>query len=344
MDMKKAKILMMIALCGSSLSPAMIAPAFAITPSSTTADNMASKCMMDLTALGGGLLRDGTPVYSTEVVETGAVDGPTTEVSGSRVIDPASVIGTGTFTLSGNTIEGDPYRIGGSVNMFGKQVSGRKDWSNSEYDFTADYSTTTTFSYTCEVSQATETLVPEVPATPVQGFYINCDFGNGQGNDNAGACTVEDAGEPQGSCVAHTAQGPSFPRWGYDTEQCKFIVTEPANPGTPAYWETNDELTPRPDLNTSHTIDETNIAEDVEGRELNGGPVFELGRFIGQAVICISPTTAGQTKKGVPGTWVAKNGYETVTPTKCTTAWFNVAPWGAGSETSQGTYISVPAV
>jgi hypothetical protein len=335
--MKKAKILMMIALCGSSLSPAMITPAFAITPSSTTADAMASTCQTDLGANAALLLHDGTTVFSTVVVETGSVDGPTTEVLGSRLIVPGSVVGTGTFTLSATTIEGDPYRVGGSVNMFGKQVSGRKDWSTSEYDFTADYSTTTKFSYTCEVNQATETYYPAVPPTPVQGSYINCDFGNGQGNDNGGAC--DEVAQPQGSCAAHNAQGPSFPRWGTDTEQCKFIKTADADPGYAEYWETDPDLTPRPDLNTSHTVDETNSAEDVFGHELNGGPVFELGRFIGQAVICISPSKT--VKGGVPGAWQNHNGY---TGTKCTTAWFNVAPWGAGSETSQGTYISVPAV
>ncbi|MFN3618835.1 hypothetical protein [Sphingorhabdus sp.] len=335
--MKKAKILMMIALCGSSLSPAMMTPAFAITPSGTTEAAMAARCATDLGALGGGSLRDGTPVYSTVVVELGSVNGPTTEVPNSRVIDPASVVGAGIFTLSANTIEGEPYRVGGSVNMFGKEVSGRKDWSKSEYNFTADYSTTTTFSYKCEVSQATETYYPGTPPTPVQGYYINCDFGNGQGNDNSSSC--EEVGQPQGACAAYNGTGSSLPFWGTDKEQCKFIKTGDGDPGEPAYWETDPDLTPRPDLSTQHTVDETNIAEDVPGRELNGGPVFELGRFIGQAVICISPSKT--VKGGVPGAWQTQNGY---TGSNCTTAWFNAAPWGAGSETSQGTYISVPAV
>lgn len=334
--MKKAKILMMIALCGSSLSPAMISPAFAITPSSTTDANMASTCATDLGANAALLLHDGiTPVYSTEVVLTGQVDGPATEVANSRVIDTSSIIGTGTFTLSAPTIEGEPYRVGGSVNMFGKQVSGRKDWSNSEYNFTADYSTKTTFSYTCEVSQATEQYFPAEPPTPVQGYYVNCDFGNGQGNDNSGAC--DEVAQPQSSCEAHTAQGSTFPRWGTDTEQCKFIKTADADPGQAEYWVTDPGLTRRADLDTTHMIDETNIAEDVSGRELNGGPVYELGRFLGQAVICISPSKV--VKGGVPGAWQNHNGY---TGTNCTTAWFKVAPWGAGSETSNGTYISVP--
>jgi hypothetical protein len=75
----------------------------------------------------------------------------------------------------------------------------------------------------------------------------------------------------------------------------------------------------------------------------DAGEGFDIGQtvLIGQVVICISPTTSTQTKKGVPGTWVAKNGY---IGGKCTTAWFNVAPWGAGSQDSHGTYISVPVV
>jgi hypothetical protein len=74
--------------------------------------------------------------------------------------------------------------------------------------------------------------------------------------------------------------------------------------------------------------------------EDEGGPVqAEGGPFhIGQVVICISPSTS--TKKGVPGAWRQQNGY---TGDKCTTDWFvNHAVWGSGTESSNGTYISVP--
>lgn len=275
------------------------------------------------------------------MIETGQVDGPTTEVPGSRVETPGTRFGTGTPTYSGLTILGDPYRVGGSVNMFGLQGAKNKNWPGSEYDFTADYSTTTTVSYNCEVSQVTETYHPAVfiPGRKVQGYSINCDFGHGQGNDNSGTC--EDAGQPQGSCLAHNNTGDSLPFWGEDTEQCKFIKTGDAveEVNEPEYWTNNPPIV-RVDLGTSHTVDETNIAEDVAGHEVNGGPWTEVAApgtlwNAGQVVICISPSKT--VKGGVPGAWANHNGY---TGSKCTTAWFKVAPWGAGTSTSNGTLIS----
>jgi hypothetical protein len=79
--------------------------------------------------------------------------------------------------------------------------------------------------------------------------------------------------------------------------------------------------------------------DSIYAFEDHGGPVQVTGEFhVGQAVICISPSTGGA-KKGVPGEWRTQNGY---TGDKCTTEWFKVAPWGAGTEGSNGTYISVP--
>ena len=77
---------------------------------------------------------------------------------------------------------------------------------------------------------------------------------------------------------------------------------------------------------------------------MNDGSDHDLG----QTVVCISPSTI--TKKGVPGAWVNKNGYDggsftgTGSPPApgCNTPYFKVAPWGNGSQTSNGTYISVP--
>ena len=95
----------------------------------------------------------------------------------------------------------------------------------------------------------------------------------------------------------------------------------------------------RPDLNSSHTVAETNIAAG-NGHEVNGGPFTQIGNWLAQkVVICISPSKT--VKGGTPGAWANHNGY---LGSKCTTAWFNVAPWGGGSQTSNGTYISVPAI
>lgn len=302
------------------------------------------QCQTDLGANASVQLHDGSAAYSTEVVEVGQSDGPATEVPGSRVETPGSRFGTGTPTYSGLSIVGDPYRVGGSVNMFGLQGAKYKNWPNSEYDYTANYATDTTIEYKCEVSQRTEVYHPAVfiPGQKVQGYYINCDFGHGQGNDNSNTC--DEAGQPQGSCAAHNNDGDTLPFWGRDTEQCKFIKTADAveEVNEPAYWEAGPTLV-RDDLATTHSIIETNYAMGT-GHEVNGGPFTEeapVGSLwnAAQVVICISPSTTA--KKGVPGVWQNHNGY---LGTKCTTAWFNVAPWGAGTSTSQGTLISVPAI
>jgi hypothetical protein len=274
-------------------------------------------------------------IWSGEVVE-GAVTlvvGPTE--TGGRVIDLNTVVGAGTFTPGATTIVGDPYRNGGSVNMFGNAWATSGHWSASTYDYTADFSSTFAHAFSCDILQAVYHPAVHHPATPVQGHYINCDFGNGQGNDNGNACT--EVGEPQGSCAAHNADGSSWPGWGYDTEQCKFIVTEPAHPAydDPAY---NDPAAVVG--NEAGTAVNQDQSDNLTGHEANGAG-FDIGGniFVGQVVVCISPSKT--VKGGVPGAWQKQNGY---TGTKCTTAWFNVAPWGNGSQTSNGTYISVPPV
>jgi hypothetical protein len=330
--MKTTKVLTMIALCGSSLTPFMVAPAFAATPSSAATSTMASTCATDLGAYASVTLHDGSPSFSTEVVETGSADGTPTEVAGTRVETPGSRFGTGTATYSGLSIAGNPYRTGGSVNMFGDQVATQKNWANSEYDFTAQYATVTTFSYECHVTQQTETYHPAVfiPGHPVLGRYVVDPDANG--NEEA----------KQQSCNAANALAPTAPLWtapGFWGDSphanCIFVQTAEATDDVnePEYW-TLDNPTDRPDLNSAHSLDETNYADD-NGHEANAGPWTQSGSwFVGKVVVCISPTK-------LPGTWRTQNGYA---GTKCNTTYFNTAPWGGGSQTSNGTYISVPGV
>jgi hypothetical protein len=330
--MKTTKILMIIAMCGSSLSPAMVTPAFAISASGTTTAAMSAQCTSDLGSNAAVLLHDGSPSFSTEVVETGSVDGAPTEVSGTRVETPGSRFGTGAATYSGISIAGNPYRTGGSVNMFGDQVATQKNWANSEFDFTAQYATVTTFSYECHVTQQTETYHPAVhiPGHGVLGYYIVDP--DSHGNEEAA----------QRSCDAFNAQAPVAPDytapgfWGVSPHgNCVFVQTSPAvDPVDEAeYWTPNAPIN-RTDLLTAHTVDETNTAAGT-GHETNGGPFTQTGSwFVAKVVVCISPTK-------LPGTWRTQNGY---TGTKCNTTYFNTAPWGGGSQTSNGTYISVPGV
>jgi hypothetical protein len=326
------KILMLAAVCSTVLSPILSVPAYATVASSVTTDIMATTCTTDLGANAATVLHDGTPAFSTEVVETGFVDGTPSEVSGSRVETLGSRFGTGSATYSGLSIAPiAPYRIGGSVNMFGDRVATEKNWANSEYDFTADYATVTTFSYGCHVTQQTETYHPAVhiPARPVLGYYeVDPDF---KGNEEAA----------QNSCNAFNAQAPVAPDynapgyWGVSPHaNCVFVQTADATDAVDEdeYW-TLDAPTPRADLLTSHTVDETNVAEGT-GHEANAGPWTQSGSwFVAQVVICNSP-------KRLPGIWTQQNGY---TGNLCTTTHFNTNNWSHGSQTSNGTYISVPA-
>ena len=314
--MKIINLLASTALVATSFTPLFVAPAFAsILPSSATTSTMASTCAADLAPYAGVMLHNGTLAYFTEVVETGQIDGPATEVAGSRIETPGSRFGTGTATYSNLSISGSPFRTGGSVNMFGDQVATHKNWAGSEYDFTANYSTTTTVSYACHVTQLTETYVPAVPGHVVEGYYVN----NGTNPSGGG-----------GSCAGLSSNNPHF---GEDLGNCIFMKTADAVEGTPESWTLNAPVD-RTDLTHAHTVDETNTATG-NGHEVNGGPFTQIGSWLaGKVVICISP-------KKLPGTWTTQNGY---IGNKCNTAYFYTAPWGGGSQTSNGTYISVPGV
>ena len=332
--MKALKILTIAALSGSSLTPTVIAPAFAITASSTTTNTMTSTCAADIASYASAVLHDGTPSFTTQVDETGYVDGTPTEVAGTRVETPGTRIGTGSATYTGLSIAGNPYRTGGSVNLFGDQVATQKNWSNSEYDYTAQFATVTTFSYECQVTQQTETYHPAVtiPGRPALGSYIvdPALIGAPQYNAQLQACNAFNAQAP----VAPDYSAPGF--WGNPTQgPCVFEEISPAvDPvNEPEYWTPNAPID-RVDLLTTHTVDETNFATN-SGRELNGGPWTQAGSwFVSKVVVCNSPLK-------LPGTWRPQNGY---VGTKCTTTYFYSAPWGGGSQTSNGTYISVPGV
>jgi len=227
------------------------------------------------------------------------VSGPTE--SGTHSIDdalPGTLVGAGTFTPGSVSILGDPYRNGGSVNMFGVRQADGGSYSASQYDFRGQFDT-------------------------VEGEYVIAgDFG-------------ESEAAVRGNCAAFTAQGDNDPRpdwWGEPfhggnalNPHCMFV-------GTPAHEEEQDRAD-----EAGTPINQTQTDELLAHEDFGEGFDVEETVLIGQAVICISPSKTGP--KGVPGTWTKQNGY---TGDKCTTAWFNVAPWGHGSQDSNGTYISVP--
>lgn len=245
----------------------------------------------------------GTPTYVSGPTEVGG--------EGDRNIDLETRVGAGTFTPAHLEILGDPYRIGGSVNMFGIQQSVGGHYSNSAYDFTADFNTVYSIPYTCDISFE-DYIPPSIVHHNAVGHYNNCDFGHGNGTDNGGSGVCEDVDQPQASCAAINAIGDTWPHWGDDTEQCKFF-------GDPAYDQQIEESWADPVVTNvpGGSFNQTQTDELSAHESLGAGFDTSETLLIGQVVVCISPSKTG-TK--LPGAWALKNGY---TGTKCTTAWYS---------------------
>jgi hypothetical protein len=312
---------MLSSLAGTAAFADTVPPVFANPADSATMAAMAAQC--DALAVAHDALNGDR--WSGDVV-AGAVtlvSGPS-EVVGSRDIDDSSITGAGVFTPGVTYIQGDPFRIGGSVNLFGDQYATSGSWSDSTYNFTADYDSIYAHAFSCDISQEVYHAAYVIPGHPLQGYYVV------EATDQGGE---EDS---QGSCAAFTANGPAWPHWGQDHAQCDWVETAPEtqDENVPESWDAAALVGNEPGVTVNQEQTDTLDAfEDHGGAvQAQGGP-FHLG----QTVICISPSTT--VKKGVPGAWVAKNGY---TGDKCTTDWFKAAQWGAGSESSNGTYISVP--
>jgi hypothetical protein len=305
----------------------LLDPVPAADPGQLELDGMQDQCdamadARDVDGLGTG------DRWSAEVV-LGAVtltSGPT--YIGSHSIDDAvgEPVGAGTFTPAGLYIVGYPYRNGGSVNMFGVQRSTGGSYSASTYDFMGVFETTYSHAFSCDIFM--ENYVPEHTIDHrAVGEYVFHDDGTGSDEEATRA-----------NCQQYTDNGQ--PWWGTmwrpneNNKRCKFE-------GTPAYTETVLEDWEDPVFVTN----EAGVAISVEQEDdllahEDAGEGFSIGEdvLIGQVVVCISPSTS--TKRGVPGAWVAKNGY---LGDKCTTTWFNSgAMTGVDNLNLQGTFISVP--
>jgi len=311
------KIVTFAVMCSTALYTILPAAAFADTVPDPIADPTSAETLaaMQLQCDNLAAAHDtgNGDEWTGEVVEGSVtkVSGPT-EVAGTRVIDEDSIVGIGTPTYGGIHIAGDPYRNGGSVNMFGAQRATDKTWPDSTYNFTADFDTTFAHAFSCDIYQAVFHPAVHIPGHKIQGYYINCDFGHGQGNDNGGTC--EDVGQPQGSCLAHNNVGESLPFWGEDTEQCKFIVTGPAVDPVDEDAYLDDPVFVVNEAGMPVNQDQT---DSLEGFEDHGGTVTAHGDFfVAQVVVCISPAKG---TKGIPGVWTKQNGY---TGDKCNAAWY----------------------
>lgn len=321
------KIALAVAMCGTTLASGLSTVAYADTipepvaqaPDSTTLAEMQSQCEILAqpydTGNGDIVTVDVVPGTATKI------SGPT-EVSGTRDILEDTIHYAGSYVPATLEIRGDPFRIGGSVNMFGDQWSTAGYWTDSTYNYTADFTSTFSHAFQCQVKRAVYHPAVDIEHRAVGVYVFNDD---GTGND-------EDA--VRANCQQYTDNGQ--PWWGEpyrpsaDNPRCRFE-------GTPATTEHQNESwdTPVPIALLAGVPVEQEQTDTLTAFEDHGGPVQVTGEYhVGQVVICISPS-----KPTPGGTWRQQNGY---TGNKCTTDWFKVAPYGAGTESSNGTYISVP--
>jgi hypothetical protein len=258
-----------------------------------------------------GAVNEGTVTLKSGPTEVG------TETD--RTLTSDKTPGTSaTYTPAHREILGDPYRNGGSVNMFGIQQSVGGYYSTSQYDFTASFTTTFTHPYTCDISKQVYHAAVHIEGEHHDAVHhdrtghwvLNPDF---HGNEEAATQ----------NCIAFNSSLPAGPPQGGLTQaNCLYVVEteaydDPAydDPDTdiPAYW---DDAVPVGNV-AGGSFDQTQT-DTLDGHEDNGAGYFDAATvIIGQVVVCISPTT-GTTKK--PGAWVLKNGY---TGSKCTTAWYS---------------------
>lgn len=310
------KFLAVTAMCSTMIAPVFVTSAQAGTlmsptpvaegPSAAAEQAMADRCAV-VAALSDTHNGD---LWTAEAIPGSAtlVSGPT-EVPHTRV-DQSNVQPAGTHVLGSIAYPGSVYRVGGSVNLFAVQYMTGDYWTDSTYEYNADFVTRYSYPYDCEVSQ--QVYHAGVPG-PVEGYYVN----NGTEPSNG-----------QGSCQGLS---PANSHWGEDLGNCTFVKTGNGTPGTPTY-----DAAEVVDLIPQTAIEE-NQTDQLHGFEEHGGQTTPAApHSVGQVVVCNSPST---TTKGNPGAWKPQNQY---VGTNCNTAYFKIAEWGAGTDTSQGTYISVP--
>lgn len=325
------KFLMIAASCATALSPIGATFAWADTIPEPVADALSSANLATMESTcdalaetydtGNGDIWAGNVILGTVT----KVSGPT-EQEGTRVIDESTIQHAGTYVPSTLEIRGDPFRIGGSVNMFGDQWSSAGYWTDSTYDYTADFDSTFSHAYSCEITRAVFHEGQTIHHRAVGVYVFNDD---GTGND-------EDA--VRANCEQYTDNGQ--PWWGDpyrpnpQNPRCRFEGTAAYDEVIPDSWDAPVQFA---------VVAQTAINQDqtdtLTAFEDHGGPVQVTGEYhVGQVVVCISPST--NDRKGNPGAWRTQNGY---TGDKCTTDWFqNHAIWGSGTESSNGTYTSVP--
>ena len=289
----------------------LVDPTPAADPGQVTLPGMQATC--DAAALAhdtdgpGGDIWTGQVVLGPVTLAGGPVESGTHSIANAI---PGTLVGAGTFTPAHTAILGDPYRNGGSVNMFGIKEAVGGHYSASTYDFMGTFKTTYAHAFSCDIFKSLYHPAVDIFHPAVGIYVIAGDFGGS-----------EDA--VRNECVAYTNLGDNSPRpdwWGNpyhggtaDNPHCVFQ-------GTPAYTEHHEAYNDPPVLvgneaQTAINVDQFNTLRAHE----DAGEGFDTSAtlIIGQVVVCISPSKTG-TK--LPGAWTKQNGY---TGDKCTTDWYN---------------------
>lgn len=276
--MKYRAFLAAAAAVSTALTPILTTPAWAdVTIGTATIEDPIPAGITDVAAQAVCTQKAAAHVGGntwTGTLEAGSIEGSITSgptANGDRVVDETSVApGDGAVQIAETVqVATDPFRIGGSVNMFGMAHVVAAHWDFSQYDFTQPFTWQSTYNFTCNMSEA-------VP-TPALGVH------NWTGPEQAGDPAIE------------ACEGDKNPHV-YDDRgaNCEWVQT------TPAGTEDDD----RPDEYGS--IGPVNESGVLNGHENHGAsiPVDPNAVDVAdvQVVVCISPG-----KKG--GTWTRKNGY-----------------------------------
>jgi hypothetical protein len=304
-------------------------PVPAPNPDSLSAANLAT-AQSQCDAVAASMDTDGSSAdsdtYSAEVVQgsPSLASGPTeVGTEADRNIDLSTRQGAGTFSPAHREILGNPYRNGGSVNMFGMQQAVGGHYSNSAYDFTADFRTTYNIAYTCTISKSA--YHPSVHIPRSGSWAVSPDY---HGNEEA----------VTQNCVAFNSSLPNGPANGDPTDQanCRFTVTQEAS-DEPAYHDPASVFASGLAGGNYNQQQTDNLSAH---ESLGSGFDTSETLLIGQVVVCISPSRTG-TK--LPGAWSKQNGY---TGDKCTTDWYNGGATAGVPNLNDGShnYVTVPVV
>lgn len=316
---------------------------------STTTAAMQAQCTALAAAhdTANGDIWTGAPVIGAVTL----VSGPTE--TGTRTIDQSSIQPTGTYVPSRLEIRGNPFKNGGSVNLFGEQWATAGYYPGSTYNYTASFNSTFAHAFTCDISQAVwhpPVYHPAVVHDPVMGpgqFHPAVAARGCYTNPGHATCTEE----------SHYCNDIEGAHWGFSYANCIWNEIAPAQPAytdpdvvvtpgwtDPAYTTPGYNDPPQVVGNEAGTDVNQNQTDTLSGYEANG-PVLQITAeyHVGQPVVCNSPGPKG-------GSWKAMNGYSggsltgsgTPAAPGCNTNYFKIAPTYNGSTTSNGTFTSVP--